>query len=511
MSEFLFQSEEDNIDLPQEIPKNRKVWNILIVDDEPAIHDVTRLVLLNTVVLDREIKLHSAYSAAEAKVQLQSETEFCMAFIDVVMENDHAGLQLIDWIRNTLRNQSIRLVLRTGQAGIAPEYEVIRNYDIHDYRTKTELTKSKMTTTVYSAVRSYRDISTITSSLKAFKKLIASSTNILKIDEISEFASAALTNLLSLMSLDSSSVYIVRHETDLFEHVDETYLACTGKFGTQPNNIQEITGDIKEKINATFLNQTTEITDQYFISYYKTSLDASAVLYIEFESPPAYFHTDIAELFSTNVALVLESLVRHQQAETNQRELMYIVGDAIEARSKETGSHVRRTALMCRLFAQKLGMSSAFITTIKGAAPLHDIGKIAIPDDILHKPGKLDPAEWEIMKQHAANGGAMLEHSNLPIAKLGKTLARHHHENWDGSGYPDGLAAEEIPLEARIMAIVDVIDALGSIRSYKKSWPEEKILAFIKEQSGIKFQPRLVDIAVQNFDEIMEIRRTYPD
>jgi response regulator RpfG family c-di-GMP phosphodiesterase len=115
------------------------------------------------------------------------------------------------------------------------------------------------------------------------------------------------------------------------------------------------------------------------------------------------------------------------------------------------------------------------------------------------------------MKQHAEAGGSMLAKSSLPIAKLGQTLARHHHENWDGSGYPDGLKGENIPIEARIMAIVDVIDALGSKRSYKEPWSDEEILKFIKLERGLKFQPSLVDLVETHFDEIMDIRQQFPD
>ncbi|WP_413701561.1 DUF3369 domain-containing protein [Psychromonas sp. KJ10-10] len=370
MSQFLFHDDDEMIDTKnQDGTQSDNVWHILIVDDEPAVHDVTRLIFNNMSILGKKLVLHSAYSAQQAKQLLQSEIEFCMGFIDVVMESDHAGLDLINWIREELNNTSIRLILRTGQAGSAPEEHVISQYDIHDYKTKTELTQRKLTTCVYSAIRSYRDINTISNSLEAFKKLIASSTSILKVDKISEFASATLTNLLSLMGLNSSSVYIVRQETDIFDNIGETYLAYSGKFGEVPERIENMTHEIKEKIENTFLAKQGEFTDQYFISYYKTSNDACSVLYIEFDTPPTGFQSNLAEIFSTNVALVLESLIRQQQSENNQREFMYILGDAIEARSKETGAHVKRTALLCHLIAQKLQMPESFIEAIKTATP----------------------------------------------------------------------------------------------------------------------------------------------
>jgi response regulator RpfG family c-di-GMP phosphodiesterase len=190
---------------------------------------------------------------------------------------------------------------------------------------------------------------------------------------------------------------------------------------------------------------------------------------------------------------------------------MYIVGDAIEARSLETGSHVKRVALICEFFAHQLALPREFIEAIKIAAPLHDIGKIAISEAILHKPGKFTSDEWAIMQTHAAIGGQILEQSKLPVACLGARLARWHHENWDGSGYPDGLVGDKIPMEARIMAMADVFDALGSQRSYKEPWHNEAILAYIVNQSGIKFDPDLVDILRLNIDELVLLRNQIPD
>lgn len=509
MAKFQFKKEIESE--PEVEHASDKFWHILVVDDEPSVHDVTRLVLSKLKVFGRALKLHSAYSGEEAKQLLQSDTVFAMSFIDVVMESNNAGLELVEWIRNDLQNQALRIILRTGQPGAAPEEDVIKRYDINDYKSKTELTHTKMVTSVYAGIRGYRDIQTILRSLQAFKRLIESSTNILKVRDIASFANAALDNLFSLLDLESSSIYIVRNEVDFYGHTDQVCLASNGRFGEEPYLLDSIPADIRSLIEDVFVSKKQVHTDKYFVGYYSTSPEASSVLYIEFEDDPTHFNAGMAELFATNLALVFESLLSHEYVLRSQRELMYIVGDAVELRSKETGAHVKRVALLCNIIAEKMGMPQAFIEAIKVSAPLHDIGKIAIPENILHKPGKLDGEEWEVMKRHAEIGGTMLEKSDLPVAKMGARLAKYHHENWDGSGYPDGLHEYEIPIEARIMAIVDVIDALGAKRSYKEPWANEQILDFVRDQNGKKFDPALVAIVDQHFDELMEVRKQYPD
>ncbi len=511
MTDFLFNEEEPTPNAANTEPP--EPWHVLVVDDEPSVHDVTRLTLNRLEVFDQPIKIHSAYTAAEAKKLLTAgETTFCMAFVDVVMETQNAGLELVEWIRNTHNNNEIRLILRTGQAGMAPESEVIRKYDINDYRSKTDLTAQSLATCVFNAVRGYRDITTIARSLSAFRKLIDTSASLLKEDNLNELASSAFKGLLSILNMESSSLYITRREKNFFSDIDEKVIACSGQFAqSEMTDMDQVPVAVRQKIELAFTNRSTIVTDVDFAGYFATGKDSGSVLYVEFNDDPTHFRANIVEIFATQAVLIFENLSRQIQLETSQKELMYIVGDAIEARSLETGSHVKRVAMLCEFFARKLNQPSEFISAIKIAAPLHDIGKIAIPETILHKPGKLDADEWEIMKTHAAAGGTILEKSNLPVARLGARLARWHHENWDGSGYPDGLKGTDIPLEARIMAIADVFDALGAKRSYKAPWPDHEILAFIEQERGKKFDPDLVTVLVDSFDELVALRNQVPD
>ena len=201
----------------------------------------------------------------------------------------------------------------------------------------------------------------------------------------------------------------------------------------------------------------------------------------------------------------------HRELEDTQRELIYRLGEVGETRSKETGNHVKRVANYSKLLAKKAGMEEDEATRLFAASPMHDIGKIGIPDSILNKPGKLSDEEWIVMKSHASIGFDILKGSEREILKAAAIIAYTHHEKWDGSGYPKGLKEEEIHLYGRITAIADVFDALGSDRVYKKSWPLEKILDFFMMQKGKHFDPNLIDLFMSNLDEFLLIRDKYKD
>jgi len=513
MSNFIFKEEPDEPIVKKTVSKGQKKWRILVVDDDESVHQITRLVLADAFIEHRKLDIVSAYSSAEAQEILAHDNSFCMAFVDVVMETDHAGLELVEWIRKENKNQAIRLVLRTGQAGTAPESKVIKEFDINDYKEKTDFTAGKMTTTVYASIRAYRDIMTIQRSLDAFKQLISSTHDLLKINQFKQFGSAALNHLLTLMEVESSALYIARSQKDFDQESTNLIIACTGKYTSESDSLDnsDIDENVKSLIQKVFDEKTHYSNDDCFVGYYKTSVDASSVLYIEFEDDAEHFRSSLVELYATNVALILESLTKQREIERTQKELLYIVGEAVEARSKETGMHVKRVALICELLAQKLGLEKHFVEAIKLAAPLHDLGKIAIPENILHKPDKLNEDEWTVMKTHAEVGSDLLARSNASLSKLSAKLAHYHHENWDGSGYPDGLKGEDIPMEARIMAVADVFDALGANRCYKKPWQDSEIKTFILQQRGIKFEPRLVDVFLENFDEFTQIRKLFPD
>jgi len=192
-------------------------------------------------------------------------------------------------------------------------------------------------------------------------------------------------------------------------------------------------------------------------------------------------------------------------------ETIYRLSMASEYRDEDTGVHIKRMSIYCAAVAQRLGLAANDIETILYAAPMHDLGKIGIPDLILLKPGKLDSAEWEIMKQHTIIGAKILNGSDTEYIRLGEKIALSHHEKWDGSGYPNGLKGNQIPLAGRIAAIADVFDALTSKRPYKDAFSLEKSLGLIREGRGSYFDPEVVDAFFAIEDGILIIKNKYAE
>ena len=184
---------------------------------------------------------------------------------------------------------------------------------------------------------------------------------------------------------------------------------------------------------------------------------------------------------------------------------------AAEYKDEDTANHIKRMSHYSRILAGSLHLSPGEVEIIHLASPMHDVGKMGTPDNILFKPGKHTPEEWEIMKQHATFGGRILNGSSAKLLQAGEIIALSHHEKWDGSGYPKGISGEDIPLWGRITAVADVFDALTSKRPYKEAFSNEKSLQIMKEGRGKHFEPRLLDLFLENLDEVFDIQKKHKD
>ncbi len=494
--------------------KPQGVWNILVVDDEPQIHQVTQMVLKGFEFDNKTLKFYSAYSATEAKERLK-EREYALALVDVVMETEHAGLDLAKYIRVDINNHTTRVVLRTGQPGQAPEEKVIRDLDINDYKDKTELTITKLKTLFFSTLRSYRDIKTIDVHKQGLEKVIVASNKIMEFNRLEEFASAMLMQVTNILGLDENAIYLNTLSAFAASHRQDQYqvLAATGdQLGVLTEKDSEV---IPENIMSLFeeamRSKASLHREDYFVGYFATRSGSENLLFVSNVDFLSDLDHRLLEIFSNSVAIAYENLLLRDEIEETQRELVYLLGEAVEKRSKETGGHVKRVAKISQILAEKSNLGKSYSELIRHASPLHDVGKIAIPDAILNKPGKHDPNEWEIMKTHAQVGFDILSKSDKRILQLASIIALQHHEKWDGSGYPNGLSGEDIDISGRIVALADVYDALGSKRCYKEPWPEEKILSLIQEESSKHFDPALVQVLIDNIHQISILREQYPD
>ena len=218
-------------------------------------------------------------------------------------------------------------------------------------------------------------------------------------------------------------------------------------------------------------------------------------------------------LEAQNYTKLLEVQVQEQtrEIETVHREMILRLMAASHGRDGETGAHVRRTGLYSRLLAKSLGWSEAELDHIALAATMHDVGKIAIPDAILRKQGKLTEEEFEIMKKHTVLGAQMLAGSEVPVIKMAHDIALHHHEKWDGTGYPAGLAGEDIPECARIVTVIDVYDALSHDRPYRPKFPEDEVIAMLRHGMGVQFDPYILPCFFASLTEMHELAENLPD
>ncbi|MCY9698372.1 DUF3369 domain-containing protein [Paenibacillus alginolyticus] len=508
--ELLF-AEEEETDSAKEATNEQDPWVVLIVDDEKQIHQVTKMVLQDFEFDGRKLEFHSAYSALEAKQLLKQQPNASLVLLDVVMEQDDAGLQIVKHIREELNNQAIRIILRTGQPGQAPERTVIMDYDINDYKEKTELTTQKLFTTVVTALRSYRDIKTIEKSRSGLEEIIKSSASLFELQSMKKFASGVLTQMTSIVNLHKNALHCSFAVT---KGVEDIYiLAASGDYASnQDERARDVVpADVLEEIEHAFHSKKSSFAYDRFVIYFQSKMGMENVIYMNGFKALSEWEHYLVDIYCANVSVAFENIYLNEELESTQQEIIYTMGEITETRSKETGHHVKRVAEYSRLLAIKYGLSEQEAEVIRLASPMHDVGKVGIPDAILNKPGSLTSEEFDIMKTHSNLGYEMLKHSNKQVLNAAAIIAQQHHERYDGTGYPQGLRGDEIHLYGRITALADVFDALCSDRVYKKAWELDRVMDLLKTERGRHFDPVIVDLFIQHLDEFLVIKEFYKE
>ncbi len=491
----------------------KKLWKIIIADDEEEVHAVTRMVLDGFSFEGRGLELLSSYSGSETKTVMQNHHDIAVLLLDVVMEEDTTGLEVARYIRKELKNKFVRIIMRTGQPGQAPEKRVTMEYDINDYKEKTELTTPKLFTTIIASLRAYRDLRTIETHRKGLEQIVTASTRLFKLRSLTQFAPEALVQLTSFLNFEVQSIGQASALAIKRQGGEHRAIAGIGKFAEPANQelTNIITPGISELLEQAAKKKQSLFSESAYVGYFPVRNGSEYLLYLQGEGALTEIEQGLITFFSTNIAVAFDNFSLTQEIEDTQKEVIFTLGEVVETRSHETGYHVKRVGEYCYLLAKKYGLEEESAELLRVASPMHDVGKIGIPDAILNKPGKLSAEEFDVIKTHTTIGYDILKGSKQKILTVAAMIALQHHERWDGLGYPEGLAAEQIIIFARITKIADVFDALRCRRVYKDPWSTEHILEVFRRDKGTQFEPGLIELFLGNIDEFLKIAEMFRD
>ena len=492
----------------QAAPSPLRPWKILIVDDEPDVHSTTRLALRDMHYRGRSLELLSAYSGEEGFSVFSKNPDIAIVLLDVVMETDDAGLRLAGRIRSELANPLARIVLRTGQPGQAPEEKVIVEYDINDYKSKTDLTTRKLFVMVVASLRTYESLLVIDSSQQGLRRILKGTENLYQFSSLQEFSSGVLSQVSAILDVGADGILCAKRALRSKADMEREFevVAGTGRYADLPA-LGRLSDDhpFTPLINKVFEIGTNHYEHPYDVLHFSAQNGDRFVIVVTPPWPLEDFQKDLLGVFCDRMASAFDNLFLYQQLRAASEATVIALADLAEFRDESTGSHIVRMkrltdALVSRLeekgsFADEI--SDVFKAMIGTASILHDVGKVTTPDNVLLKPGIHTPEERKVMKEHAAKGEVILDRAAKSLIgesylSYGAQIAGSHHERYDGTGYPKGLKGSEIPLASRIVAVVDVFDALVHRRLYKEAWPVGQAIDYVRSNAGTQFDPDVV-------------------
>ena len=471
-------------------------WQVLVVDDDAAVHEVTRLVMSGFEMDGRLIEFSHCYSGTEARELLAKRKDIALILLDVVMESDQAGLELVRYIREEIKNLQVRIILRTGQPGQAPEEKVIRDYDINDYKEKTDLTRRKLITVFYAGLRAYRDLMRIEHARLGLRRSIEAICELGESRSLRGFASAVLDQVNYLLDL---------HGEGLCASCSSAYTANSGDgriqvLATTPGyaglmadeEFRNLAQGVQDAIRNALKNRASSHAAHNYVGYFRTKAGSESVIYMEFPEPVSDDARELLEILARNIAITYDGLLLQESIALAQRNTIAILGGAIETRSQNGSGHRQKVGDIAALLALHCSFADGDVEMLRLAAALHDVGKVCVDANILTAPGPLTDEDWVAIKKHSQVGHDLLAQSGSAVHTLAATIALEHHERWDGTGYPRGLKGQEISLAGRIVAIADVLDSLTGVTSFRPAMSADDALEFIRTHSGSHFDPALV-------------------
>lgn len=493
----------------------QKSWKLLIVDDDQEVHVISRIVLRDLEFEGRALELISAYSGEEAKDLIQKHKDIAVILLDVVMETENAGLNVVRFIRETLQNKFIRIILRTGQPGDAPEKDIVINYDINNYKEKTELSSEKLTTAIISGIRAYRDIMSIENSRLGLEKVIDASRHLFEPKSLVQFCTGVLHQLATLLSFGCDAMYA---NTSSFTatrtvHGDFQRFTILAGTGVYSNAVGKKLTDLSDPALAAIIENAASsreptMANGTFTAFFQTQGGIENIVFANTKRDLSDLDKKLLMLFAMNIGVAFDNLHTHQEIADTQKDIIDTLGEVIGSRASGTDNRIRRISRLTIELGKLFELPAEDLALLQIAAPLHDLGTISIPQSILEKEGPLTPGEEQEMRRHTLTGHHLLRSSKRPALRSAALAALQHHEWWDGSGYPNGISGADIHIFARIIAMAEALANFTAPSQYDEKELRKSLFDFVTVRRGNHFDPHLVDMLIAKQEPLFHILNT---
>lgn len=488
-------------------------WKILIADDDQDVHVATKLALRDVSFRDRTLQFIDAYSASETLLRLKEHPDTAVVFLDVIMESDDAGLGVARKIREN-GFSLVRLIIRTGYPGQAPEREVIVHYDIHDYKEKSGLTTQKLFTSLISALRSYDDLLALEQHRRGLMSVLES-VSWFDFGAVQRYIAGMLSEFSDLARLPFGQVLIAaRFASD--EHRAIKVVASCGELALsdecpQPlNDLPLVVASILQESFAVGEALQSENGSTLFVSCHGVDL----VAYADGQNALANADVVLLEVFLVKVCQALANFRAFQNISAERDGLLLGLAHAAERRNGSGVDTLEQLASLCEAVVRRLDtmldfpelIDEAFLRNIGKASLLHDLGDLDLPVGLLDKAGTFNQAEAGQMREHVEAGLRLVEpclraSESCGCIALASQVIAAHHEHFDGSGYPHALSGEAIPLAGRVVAVVDTYVAMTSNRPHRDAISPQEAVTLISAKAGRQFDPRVVQAFLHVFEE----------
>jgi hypothetical protein len=492
-------------------------WQVLVFDPEGALHGAVVQAVQGETFFGQPVEVLHARDQDACFDHFKKSEDIAVAFFPMAPESSHAGFDVVQYVRRVLRKHTARLVVSVVDAACAPDVESLSEYDIDDCLDSSRMSAAHIRAVIQGRLRAYRGLLSFDSHRSSLERVLESIASNQKSSSVDELSERALFQLQRLFGVESPQLFLVSKPL-IFDDdgIPKRWLRSND---LRPSVVYSSLGTdtpvadlVLDQVGLAF---EAELSMDFQVGYAAYNGLAGGIgasmLYVQHGGKLNDWMRSLLEVFAQSLAVTFEKVISQDSLRNHQKELVYLLRRAVEQRSRETGAHVQRVSQCSAHLAKLAGLPEEIVTLIGLSSPLHDVGKLAIPDNILNKPEALTAEEWVVMRTHATHGRDILMESRNPVMQMAARIAYSHHEKWNGSGYPLGLRGKHIPIEGRITALVDVFDALGSRRIYKAAWSREAVESELLKGKGEHFDPALVDLFLANLPDFEAICAALPD